>query len=305
MAGGLLRRSRRDENGRIVRDKTGKAMKLPHWYVWWVDASGRKRQKAAYRDKAASLKLLRDLEVEAARGETGLSDPFVKARKTPLSEHLVDFLEHLKARGVTPKQTRLVVNRLKKAFAGMRAALPKDMTADQAEKFLLSLVEDEGRSAKTRNDYLAALFQFGRWGITRGRWAGNPFEGIATLNAEADLTRERRPLSKTELIRLIDAAETRSADSFRKRCPRARPATLAKKRSVTSHLRWRIEAISQQASGGVRSGRVIAFPRASWGTARGRHHCLTTNGPSLWLPPTRWRPPGAACRQVAGLVVGE
>ena len=183
--------------------------RLPRWYVTWTDAAGRRRQRAAYRDRRASERLLSELEAEAARGEMKLADPHAKAKATPLGEHLAHFGEHLEAKGVTAKHRTLTLSRLAKAFDGMGAAKPGDMTTQRAERFLAGLTAT-GTAAKTRNDYQAALSQFADWGVRERRWAENPFKCIGRLNAAADVRRERRALTAAEVGRLCEAAKTRA-----------------------------------------------------------------------------------------------
>ncbi len=215
MAGGLFKRQNR--NGKP----------LPRWYLWWLDADGRKRQKAAYTDREASEDMLRQFESEAARMQQGLVDPYADHRKAPLSSHLEDFLAHLRSGRRATKYVNGMETKLKRALRGMDARLPKDLTTDRAERYLLCLVEDD-LSHKTRNDYLGALVQFADWGVKRGRWESNPFKVIPKLNTDVDVRRERRALTEAELARLLHAAETRGVANFRAQCPNAKPESLAK-----------------------------------------------------------------------------
>ena len=245
MAGGLYRRKRRDANGKLIpcrnkkgeilflKDKDGKPVldkddnpipiyeELPCWYIWWTDSNGRKRYAVGYRDKESSRQKLAQKMREAARGEVGLADTYATYKKIPLTKHLEEFISHLRSRGVSEKYAQGVAAHLRKAFAHMESVYPPDMTATKAEAYLLHLVETEHCSAKTRNDHLAALTHFGKWGVERGRWASNPFAGIAKLNAAADVRRQRRALTEQELAKLLAAAETRAVENYLARCPNA------------------------------------------------------------------------------------
>lgn len=247
MPGGLYKRKGRD----------GKP--LPRWYVWWADADKRRHYRVAYADKGLSLKLLHELEKQTARGELGLVDKFAPHAKRPLLQHVGDFVDHLRAGGRDAKYVQTMESMLRKAFQGMAATLPKDMTTEHGERFLLGLVDERHRSAKTRNDYLAALRQFAQWGVRNGRWPENPFKRIKRLNAEADVRRERRALSAGELKRLLAAAKVRSVRHYRDLYPGASEARLAEakraglersliyhtaaltglRRNELKHLRWR------------------------------------------------------------------
>ncbi len=194
--------------GRLYRKRNRQGALLPRWYVEYTDAAGKRRFKAGYRDKEATKQLLARLEREAAQGREGLVDPYAEANETPLAQHAADFDAHLQARGVSEKHRRQTVRRLRAALEEMGAAWPKDMTTRKAERFLVRLVEN-GASAKTRNDYLAILLQFGTWGVREKRWRENPFAPIPRLNVEADAD-ERRALTLDELRRLCEAAKTRA-----------------------------------------------------------------------------------------------
>ena len=237
MAGGLFKRKRSDENGcpipardrkgriiyekdgrgRIRRDESGKPIPVaetyPRYYVWWFDANGRKRERAAYTDKEASQDLLRQLQSEAARGKQGMLDPFAEHRGTPLVEHLAAFIDHLRAGDRADRYVQGMQTMLRRALEEMNAALPKHMTPDRAEAFLTDLVETEGLAHKTRNDHLRALSQFAKWGVIRGRWETNPFKAIAKLNEAVDVRRKRRALSVDELRSLIHAAKNRGREN--------------------------------------------------------------------------------------------
>ncbi|GAB4343154.1 MAG: hypothetical protein Kow0099_21340 [Candidatus Abyssubacteria bacterium] len=97
------------------------------------------------------------------------------------------------------------------------------MTAEKAERFLLHLVEEKGLGRKTRNTYLAALWQFGQWDVKRGRWPHNPFDSVSKLRADVDRRIERSALTADEARRLLEAARTRPVEEYRRVNPNASP----------------------------------------------------------------------------------
>ncbi len=155
-------------------------------------------------------------------------DPFAKYKRTPLSQHMADFIPHVRTAGACAKYVEGLKHKLEKALGAMEAVLPTDLSTDRAEKFLLCLVEEDGLSAKTRNAYLAALIQFAEWGVKRGRWPSNPFKSIAKLNEDVDVRRQRRALSEQELRNLVAAAKVRASENFRQQCPNASATTLSR-----------------------------------------------------------------------------
>ena len=191
------------------------------WEMSWKDASGRWRKKCAFRDKGASAQLLAEKEREAARQMAGLSDPFEKHSRVPLSQHLDDLITHLRDKGNRKKNIRQTKSELTLAFKEMGAVYPKDLTPERAERFLLCLVEEKKLAPKTRNSYFASLRLFAIWGVKRERWPRNPFTTLSKVKVEHDIRRPRRALTEDELIRLIEAAETRPVDGWLRTHPNA------------------------------------------------------------------------------------
>ena len=202
------------------------------WYLKYRDAAGRWVYEAAYVDRRASEQLLAQRERGVERGEVGLSDPYRMHRRTPLDQHIQDFLVHLRARGVTRKYSRSFESRLKRAFLGMSASTPDDLSAQKAERFILWLrdgdADRKGLSARGCNSYVEVLREFGAWGVERGRWAVSPFSGLRKLNVEADRRRVRRALTVPELRRVIEAAPVRGIEQYRKNHGCIRPELLAR-----------------------------------------------------------------------------
>ena len=169
---------------RTTKLPDGTEKKSSRYYIAWKDASGRRRQKAAYVDKAASLQVLAQYEKGAALEQAGLTNPFEEHSQARLSEHLKDFATHLRDRGVSARYMQQHKKQLELAFKEMGAKYPPDLSAEKAERFLLWLVEKKKYSRKTRNTYFASLRQFARWGVQRKRWATDPFESITNLRID-------------------------------------------------------------------------------------------------------------------------
>ena len=198
--GCLTRRTYRTADG------TEKASK--RYYVRYRDADGKVAMEVAYTDKRASEDLLAQRMRESARGERGMRDPYREHRRTPLSQHVEDFVQSMAAGGVSEMHRRHVRQHVTRAFKAMGATVVDDVTTAKVEAHLLALVQD-GRAAKTRNHIRNELAQFFAWGVERGRWGHNPVATIKRLNAEADPKRRRRALTPEELRALVAAAKTR------------------------------------------------------------------------------------------------
>jgi integrase len=88
---------------------------------------------------------------------------------------------------------------------GIRAKSLGEITAVKVEKWL-NLVCDIGRSARTRNVYLARLNGLLNWADARGMIRGNPIQVIQPLNEDADRREISRALTPEEFARLISVS---------------------------------------------------------------------------------------------------
>jgi integrase len=139
----------------------------------------------------------------------GDRDQFTEHRRKPLSEHRADFIEHVRSglrrrpRKRPNKHVDLLDARLERAFDEMGAKLLADITLDKASRFLNRLLDVEHVTPKTRNDYAAALKQFGRWCEEGNRLAKNPLAAMRKLRDDAP--QQRQDLA-AETVRMLAAA---------------------------------------------------------------------------------------------------
>ena len=234
-SGYLIRRRRRNRKGKPYAEAK--------WTAVWFDLDGRKHQEAAYASKAkSSLVLARRLR-QAAAGVRDFGDPYAEHRTTALDEHARDFLTSLAAGGAGEGYLAHVATYLATTWAALGAKLPGDVTTTKLERFLLRLVRQgvprlagtrTGKASpvsyRTRNHYLAAISEFFRWGVARGRWPTNPAAPIRLLKPEADAgyaDRRRRALTADELAAVVAAARTRPRENYHATHPGATAAKLA------------------------------------------------------------------------------
>ncbi len=130
------------------------------------------------------------------------------ARGMPLSEHLDHWTEHLRAKGTTAKQTRLLRSRCEKVFDRCGWTWWSECNARQAEQCLTEL-RGAGMSLRTSGFYRQALRQFARWMLVNRRAVENPFDALPSMNPATDPRHERRALTDDEVTRLLRA--TRAA----------------------------------------------------------------------------------------------
>lgn len=177
--------------GAVIKDKDGnpvldpntgrpkrKKAKTSKWYGWWTDRSGRRHRTPLYRDKAASLKKLAELETNSDREHVGLIAPGDEQLGRPLADHLADWERQLLAKtdrerarntaAMTAQRARLVLidhcgcklirdiqpSKVLEVIGGFRTNPPSTGNKYKRRKHL---------TASTLNYYLAACKQFCRW----------------------------------------------------------------------------------------------------------------------------------------------
>ncbi len=190
---------RKRVDGMWITRKTAK------WYAKII-VGGRRKAVPLTTDKRASEIMLADLLRNAAMGRAGAVDPFAAASRTPLSQHLADWQEHLRFIDAGEKHIA-DVGRIVEAYrAFARVVFPPAATADTVRKFLADR-KAGGRSNRTVNWTHATLRAFFSWMVLEKRMAANPTDGIEKLNESIDVKRRRRPLVGDEPERLIAAAD--------------------------------------------------------------------------------------------------
>ncbi len=192
---------------------SGGRIRLPvaAWYGEYLDSANVRRCEPLSPNKDAARKMLRDIEARVQLERAGLVTPLTGHRKTPLSDHLSDWLEALAGRGRSAEYVALKRGRVASALDGCNALMPADLSAEALERFLAKLKASGGRSTQTVNDYLQAVKQFAKWLAENGRLERSPFAAVRKGNAERDRRHVRRPLTRPELSRLIDASQDSDA----------------------------------------------------------------------------------------------
>jgi len=219
------------------KDAKGRKREAAKWYLEFRDHNETVRRLPAFTSRAASEEMGRNLEKligyhkgsggqvdpalvrwlatvpERTRAKLvaiGLLDPERVAVSKPLTEHLNDWTEALKAKGCSTRHVELVVSRVRKIVDGCRFRHFSDISASKAQAFLNDLradtAEKRGIGAQTFNFYLQSLKQFCRWMLKFRRAHENPVSHLDGLNVRTDRRHDRRALTVGELIKLLDTA---------------------------------------------------------------------------------------------------
>jgi integrase len=146
-----------------------------------------------------------------------------KARRRPITEHLTDFEESLRSRGVGDRHLENILPRIRKTIDGCSIRTLANVDAEKIEAWLARQQRSGLLSAQTRKHYAVHLKQLGRWLVATGRAAKNPFAALRTsLNVQNDRRHLRRAILPDELQALLTTtaagAVTRCKMTGRQRC---------------------------------------------------------------------------------------
>lgn len=179
------------------------------WWIRYRDHAGQLQQVPGFTDKAATRAFAAELERRADRVKAGLESPAPAASPLPLAQLADLFRDSLTAMDRDDFHVQQTRRRLQHALDGLAlgALFPAQVDGREVARWLSA---ERGRrkwSARSFNLYAGTLRQFGRWLVREGHSAGNPFESIRLVNAEAGRTVERRALGAAELRKLIGTTE--------------------------------------------------------------------------------------------------
>jgi integrase len=159
-------------------------------------------------DKQVAERKLRQLVKEAQQEAAGIIAPREQreAAEKPYSDHVNDFVAHLKGLRRTPHHQVAVRNFLSRPARECGWCRIGDVTAVSFENWRAGQGE---LSAKTLNEYLAALQHFFGW-LCDCRCIGrSPLQGVAKLATRGRETRKRRAYTDEEARKLLSVSGAR------------------------------------------------------------------------------------------------
>jgi integrase len=132
-----------------------------------------------------------------------------KARRRPIAEHLDDFEQSLRSRGVGDRHMENILPRIRKTIDGCGLRTLADVDTEKIEAWLARQQRSGLLSTQTRKHYAVHLRQFGKWLLATGRAAKNPFAALRTnLNVQNDRRHLRRAILPDELQALLTTTAT-------------------------------------------------------------------------------------------------
>ena len=214
------------------RDNHGVTHKTKSFYIELRDHRRIIRRLPAFTDKNQSLALGRTIQelvsnrlsgegltpalarwlenqsdsTKATLGRWGLIEQAKLTGSKSLREHIADWVESLRAKGVTRARVRVAAYRLNRVAA--KAAYWTQLTPELLRTFLKELLETENASALTHNGYVQLIRQFCQWMVREGRAAQSPALSLPMLNAKTDRRHVRRAFTVDELRALLAATSS-------------------------------------------------------------------------------------------------
>ena len=136
------------------------------WYVRVRDESGRQREIKAGPDKSVANQVKRDLESKTQRIKAGVLDPreadAMDAERTPIANHVADYIRNLEHKGVCLQHLRNIEKRLGWLLEESKVSRLSQLRPSLAVSALKVLI-DEGRGDQTVKHYATAWKSFSRW----------------------------------------------------------------------------------------------------------------------------------------------
>ncbi|MGO8900535.1 MAG: hypothetical protein ACLQU5_19635, partial [Isosphaeraceae bacterium] len=187
------------------------------YVIFYTDENGRRRKKTGATDKAVTERIARDLENRVVLRREGLIDPaaerFADSERKSIQEHLDDFIASMQARGSDPKHVRSTRTYISRIIGVARVERFSDLTSSATTLALGALQTKQDLSARAVNAHATAIKAFARWAWKDNRIRAYELGNIGRRNEQADRRYVRRPLSDTELRKVI--ATTRTAPRWR------------------------------------------------------------------------------------------
>lgn len=228
------------------------------WYACYREGKKQVRVPLAT-DKAASQVMLSDILKAKERGVAGLLDPFKANLDKPLSEHVADYLDQLKATAsvLHHKEQARILNKFVKNGGCNNL---RDVKADKVTAWLAS-TKSKG---STRNAYRLGVVMLLNWLEASERIDRNPITRHNVRRVKKGEKRQRRAMTAAELQLLLQTVKDfpvttalkggrPSKATGTRKVPTLKPAYLAtlQHRGRERHLIYRVAILT-----GLRRGEL-------------------------------------------------
>jgi integrase len=188
-------------------DETAMLVKRRHWYVAYLDATGRRVTKKGYTDREASEQLGRDLERQEERKRAGLLTIDAEKVHAPFLTVVELYVGDLERRGKDPAYRKNEKIWLTILGDQCHWGTPAGIRSDDLVAWLASARKD-GLAPRTLNHYIETARRFIKWCIKHHYTDCNPLANIDKADAR-DTRVVRRALTEQQLRKLLECSPKR------------------------------------------------------------------------------------------------
>jgi integrase len=183
------------------------------WILKWFDASGKRREQSSRTtDKRTAERIAAQIEAKVALRREGVvdtrMDQIADENQRPIREHIDAYLAHLRHATRSRRTIADAKAHLDWMLEATKPARLSDISLDRIEG-ALSVLQEEGKAARTVNHRGGSVHSFLAWCVRSGRIASNPLRHLPRQVEELDRRRVRRALTAEEVERLLEVAEPR------------------------------------------------------------------------------------------------
>ncbi len=199
------------------------------------------------RDKDAARSVLVKLErrAELVKGEVITTGEAATAdhQRTPIADHFATYHEHRVAKGLNAVRIANTKSRLERLSTECNFRRLADCSTDALTNWLASQ-QAAGMSAGTRNEYRQELIGFGNWCVETHRLSVNPFGKSPKADSKTDRRRQRRSMTESELVKLLEVARLRPLAEFGRESVSVDQETAAVNGNLRKRSNWAKAALS-------------------------------------------------------------
>ena len=200
------------------RGETKIIRQSPTYFARYRDADGVEQiESTGCKDEQSARQVLADILKRVEHRKAGIltveQDRQANHAERPISQHVADYIEHLRAktvrgRKISAKHQTNVEHQLKKVIKDCEFSVLGDIHRGAMEKWM-NREEAAGTGARTRNTHRSAIVGFCNWCVETDRLGANPLARLCKADENSDRRRNRRSLTEDEVARLLKAARLR------------------------------------------------------------------------------------------------
>ena len=156
--------------------------------------------------------MLAKLEKQVDREKAGLATTFDDHLQHPLTDHLQDYLDDMRAKSRVTAHIAGENTRISRILTGCHFHRIRDFKAERVMPWINEQRETNPKfGVRTANHHIRAIKGFARWLVTHGRMPHNPLASLARINPSTEAARhKRRSLNPSDLQTLLGATKMSS-----------------------------------------------------------------------------------------------